>query len=65
MLEWGMGGGDQFDPPPCGFSETAFSTEMAKPCFFVTFNVIIRHFLSENLIKVPQVVQKMLRFSSQ
>ena len=31
--------------------------EREKHCFFVTFNIIISH-VFENLIEIPQVVQK-------
>ena len=27
---------------PCGFSKNAVSREKVKPCFFVTFDIIIR-----------------------
>ena len=30
-----------------------------RPCFFVTFNIIISHVFPENFIEIPQVVQKM------
>ena len=55
-------GGDQFDPP-CGFSKTVSSKERVKHCFFVTFNIIIRHVFPENFIEIPQVVQKIWRIS--
>ena len=34
-----------------------------KPWFFVTFNITISHIFSENFIEVPQVAQKIRRFS--
>ena len=43
---------------PCGFSKTVSFTERVKLCFFVTFNNIISHIFPENVIKIPQVVQK-------
>ena len=51
--------GDQFDPPPSyGFSKNVSSRERMKPCFFVTFNIIIIHIFPENFTESPQVVQK-------
>ena len=47
-----------------GFSKIVFSRGRVKPCFFVTFNVIIRLIFPENFIKIPQVVQKISRASS-
>ena len=49
-------GGDQFDPSPCGFSKSVSSKEREKPCFFVTFSIILRHIFPENFIEFPQVV---------
>ena len=49
--------GGQFNSP-CGFSKNVFSKERVKPCFFVTFNIIISHTFPENFIEIPQVVQK-------
>ena len=46
----------QFDPAPCCFAETAFF-------FFVTFDIIIGYIFTENFIEIPQVVQKICRFS--
>ena len=40
----------------CGFSKIVSSKERVKP--FLTFKIIITHILPENLIEVPQVVQK-------
>ena len=34
-----------------------------KLWFFVTFNIIINHIFPENFIEIPQVVQKVWRFS--
>ena len=45
----------------CGFSKNVSSKERMKPWFFVTFNTIISHIFPENFIKIPQVVQKILR----
>ena len=45
----GWGGGGQFDFP-CGFFKNLSSDERVKPCFFVTFNIIISHIFPENLI---------------
>ena len=53
-----LGGGGQIDPLPCGFSKNASSKKMVKPCFFVTFKIILKHIFPENSIEFPQVVQK-------
>ena len=37
---------------------------MVKPWFFVTFNVLISYIFPEAFIEIPQVVQKISRFSS-
>ena len=34
------------------------STERVKPCFFVTFDIILSHIFPENLIEISQVSQK-------
>ena len=52
----------QFDTP-CGFSKNVLSKGGVKPCFFVTFNIIISHIFPENFIEIPQVVQKIWRIS--
>ena len=43
------------------FSKNVSFKERVKPCFFVTFNIIIRYIFSENFIEIPQVVQKLWR----
>ena len=54
-----VGEGVNLNPlPPCGFSKNVSSEERVKSWFFVTFNIIISHILSENFIEIPQVVQK-------
>ena len=55
-VRWG--GGERQEPPPCGFSKNVFSEETMKPCFFVTFNIIIPHIFLVNFIEVPHVAQK-------
>ena len=50
-------------PSPCGFLGNVFSKERVKPCFFVTFNIILRHIFPENFIEFPQVVQKIWTIS--
>ena len=50
-------------PRPCGFSKIVSSKEGVKPCFFVTFNIILKHIFPENFIDFPQVVQKIWRIS--
>ena len=37
----GWGGGGQFGPPSCGFLKSVSSGERVRPCFFVTFNIIL------------------------
>ena len=44
--------------PASGFSTNLCSKERVKPWFFVTFDFILRHIFSENLIEFPQIVQK-------
>ena len=44
-------------------SKNVPSSERVKTCFFVTFNIIIIHIFPENLIEIPQGVQKISRFS--
>ena len=56
--------GDEFDPSPCGFSKNVFFRESMEPCFFVTFNILITHIFPETFIEIPQLVQKIWRFSS-
>ena len=46
---------------PCGFSKNVCSEERVKPCFFVVFNNSISHIFPENIIEIPQVVQKLWR----
>ena len=36
--------------------ERVSSKERVKPCFFVTFNIIISHIFPENFIEITQVV---------
>ena len=38
--------------------ENVSSKENEKPCFFVTFNIIISHIFPENFIEILEVVQK-------
>ena len=40
------------------FSKNVSSRERVKPWFFVTFNIIISYIFPENVIEIPQVVQK-------
>ena len=40
-----------------------YFTERLKPCFFVTFNIIISHIFPKNVIEFPQVIQKIWRVS--
>ena len=54
----GEGGGVNLFYPLCGFSENVSSKEKVKPCFFVTFNIIISYIFPENFIEIPQVGQK-------
>ena len=50
--------------PLCGFSKIVFSIEWVKSCFLATFNSIISHIFSENLIEIHHVVQKIWKFYS-
>ena len=43
--------------------QACFCRERLKLWFFVTFNIIISHFFPENFIEIPQVVQRVRRFS--
>ena len=54
--------GGQFDPF-CGFFKNVSAKEMVNSWLFVTFNIIINHIIPENFIEIPQVVQKIWRFS--
>ena len=56
-------GGEEGGVSPCDFSKNISSKERVKSCFFVTFNIIISHIFPENLIEIPQVVQKTWRIS--
>ena len=51
-------GGGQIDPPPCGFLKNVSSIERVESCFFVTFNIVLKHIFPENLIEFPQIFQK-------
>ena len=55
-----VGGGVNLTPR-YGFSKNLSAKERVKPCFFVTFDIIISHIFPENFIEIPQVVQKLLR----
>ena len=43
--------------PAVVFKKCIFSDRM-RPCFFVTFNIIISHVFPENFIEILQVLQK-------
>ena len=45
-----------------GVSKNLFSRERVEPCLFVTFKIMISYLFPENLIKIPQVFQKIWRF---
>ena len=49
--------------PPLVFFKTVSSRERVKPWLFVTFNIIISHIFFKNFNEIPQVVQKIWRFS--
>ena len=42
--------------------QNASDRERLKPCFFVTFNIIIGCIFLENFIEIPHVVQKIWKF---
>ena len=52
-------------PPPlhCSFLKNVSSIKRVKPCFFVTFDIILKHIFPENFIEFPLVVQKIWRSS--
>lgn len=45
-------------PLTYSFSQNLFSLERPKPCFFVTFNIIMLH-SPENFIEIRQIAQQM------
>ena len=49
--------------PPWGFSKIVSSKQRLKPWFFVAFKIIKRHIFPENVIEIPQIVQKLWRIS--
>ena len=60
--------GDSVWHSPPWFSQKCIFRERMRPCFFFiiyfNFNIIISHIFPENvIIKIPQVVQKIWRFS--
>ena len=56
-------GGVNLTPPPMLFFRKCIFYSAVKPCFFVTINIIISHITVGNFIEIPQVVQKIWRFS--
>ena len=50
-------------PHPCGFSKNISSKERDKPCFLVSFNIIISYIFPENFIDVLQTILKICRIS--
>ena len=52
----------QFDipppPKPCGFSKNVSSRERVKPCFFVTFDIIIGYNFPENFIEILKLFRR-------
>ena len=40
-------------------SKNVSSREKVKPWFFVTFNITISHIFPENVIDIPQVIQRL------
>ena len=47
-----------FDPDLNKQAQDVSSKGRKKPWFYVTFNIILRHFFPEKFIEFPQVVQK-------
>ena len=43
------------------FSKNVSSKEKVKPCFLVTFDIIIKQIFPENVIEIPHVVQNIWR----
>ena len=46
------------------FSQKCVFQRKVEVWFLVTFNIIMCHIVPENFIEIPQVVQKLLKFSS-
>ena len=49
---------------PLWFLEKSIFQRKGETLFFVTFDIIIIYFFSENLVEIPQVVQKIWKFYS-
>ena len=49
---------------PSDFPKTIYSREGVTPCFFETFNIIIRHIFPETFNEIYQLVRELWRFSS-
>ena len=58
LKKLGGGRGINLTPLPVIFPKIR-----VKSWFFVTYNIIISHIFAENFIEMPQVVQKIWRFS--
>ena len=58
-----LGNAGQFDPIPLWFFQNVFSRESVKPCFFLTFNIIISYIFPETFYEIPHIVEKIWRFS--
>ena len=64
MIKHKKGCGVNFPSPhPCGFSNNVFSKDRVKPCFFMTFNIIISHIFPENFSEISEVVQRIWKLS--
>ena len=50
--------------PHCRLSKNVSSREEGKPCFIMTFNIILSHIFPENFIEIPHPVQKIWRLFS-
>ena len=56
------GGGGQFEVLCC-FPKKLYFRVRVKPCFFVTFNIIVSHIFPENFVDVSHIAQRIRRFS--
>ena len=46
---------------PVVFQKMYLLKERVKTCYFRTFNIIISHIFPENVIKIPQIVEKIMK----
>ena len=51
-------GGEEIWHPAVAFQKNVSSKENLKPCFFVTFNIMLIHIFAEKFIGYSQIIQK-------